>query len=80
MVEFLRQLVKIGHDVIHILPRLKDSNEYNPREPKASKIANSMLILERKFILSRITNLGLLQIHWFPNGPKFEALKIRRTR
>ena len=80
MAEFLRQLVKAGHDVIHVLPRLKDSNEFNPREPTASKIANSMLILERKFVLSKITNLGLLQIHWFPNGPKFEALKIRRTR
>jgi uncharacterized protein (DUF58 family) len=80
MVEFLRQLVETGHDVIHVLPRLKDSNEFNSREPTASKIANSMLILERKIELSKITNLGLLQIHWFPNGPKFEALKIRRTR
>jgi uncharacterized protein (DUF58 family) len=80
LTELLRHLVKAGHDVIHILPRLKDSNEFNPHEPTASKIANSMLILERKFILSRIKNLGLLQIHWFPTGPKFEALKIRRTR
>jgi uncharacterized protein (DUF58 family) len=80
MVDLLRQLVKVGHDVIHILPRLKDSNEFDQGEPTASKIANSMLILKRRFELSKITNLGLLQIHWFPNGPKFEALKIRRTR
>jgi len=78
--EFLQQLVKEGYDIIHIFPRLEDPNEFNPRVPKASKIANSMLLLEREYVISKIANLGIPQIHWYPNGPKFEALKIRRTR
>ena len=80
MAEFLLQLVKEGHDIIHILPRLEDENEFNPSAPKASKIASSLLKLEREYITSKIANLGILQIHWYPNGPKFEALKVRRTR
>ena len=78
--DFLIQLVKEGHELIHIYPRLTDTNEYEKFAPKASKIANSILALERKFILSKVANLGIQQIHWYPHGPKYETLKIHRAR
>ncbi len=80
MADFLIQLVKEGHDLIHIYPRLTGTAEAEEQSQKASKIANSIIGLERDLILSKIANLGIQQIHWYPHGPKYETLKIHRAR
>ncbi|MHA2053292.1 MAG: DUF58 domain-containing protein [Candidatus Hodarchaeales archaeon] len=80
LTDFLIQLVKEGHNLIHIYPRLTETDEYEKRAPKASKIANSILALEREHVLSRVANLGIQQIHWYPHGPKYETTKVHRAR
>lgn len=78
--KFLGDLATQGHDIILIMPRLENIGEEEPLVPKASEIANALLILERARVLNYIAQLGVFQIHWYPYGPKYETIKVRRTK
>ena len=80
MADFLIKLVQEGHHVIHIFPRLEDMNECGMDADRPSKIANSLLLIKREYTITKIANLGIQQVWWFPNGPKYEMLKIRQAR
>lgn len=80
IVDFLKKLVKRGHSVFLILPRL-DVNVKEPKFPSiSSQIANSLVSLERTLLLEKVSQLGIIQIPWFPQGPKSIKTQLRRTR
>jgi uncharacterized protein (DUF58 family) len=78
--KFLGELATQGHDIILIMPRLENLGEEGLLVPKASEIANALLILDRAHVLNYIAQLGVIQIHWYPYGPKYETIKVRRTK
>ncbi|MFX0183214.1 MAG: DUF58 domain-containing protein [Candidatus Hodarchaeota archaeon] len=78
--KFLGELATQGHDIILIMPRLENPSEEQPLVPKASVIANALLILDRAHVFNYIAKLGIIQIHWYPYGPKYETIKVRRTK
>jgi uncharacterized protein (DUF58 family) len=80
IVKFLIESVKRGHEVISVMPTLETIKEEDPSDTKAGEIANALLALDRAYTIRRISNLGIDQIYWYPNGPKFETLKVRRIR
>ncbi len=77
---FLVELVKRGHQITLILPRLESITEDEPGSSKAAKLTNSLLLLDRKYVMRQIEKLGINQIHWYPLGVKFEGTKVRITR
>ncbi|UCE13301.1 MAG: DUF58 domain-containing protein [Candidatus Heimdallarchaeota archaeon] len=80
IVDFLKKLVKRGHSVSLILPRL-DVNMKKRHFPSiSSQIANSLTSLERILLLEKASQLGIIQIPWFPQGPKSAKIQLRRTR
>ncbi|MHA1968338.1 MAG: DUF58 domain-containing protein [Candidatus Hodarchaeales archaeon] len=80
LLDFLLETIKRGHNVTLILPRLESIAEMTPNASKASQLANSLLLLERKFVMRHVDKLGIPQIHWYPMGPKIESIKLRRTK
>lgn len=80
MLDFLAELIKRGHSITLILPRLESYIEEEKDPSKASKLANTLLLLERKHIMQQVDRLGIAQIHWYPLGPKLGSIKVRRTK
>ncbi|MFX0094528.1 MAG: DUF58 domain-containing protein [Candidatus Hodarchaeota archaeon] len=76
---FLLDLAKQDYYIILILPRLESPVEMSPHNPRVTRIANTLLALDRAYVLSQLSQFGILQIHWLPNGPKYETFKVRRT-
>ncbi|MFX0171496.1 MAG: DUF58 domain-containing protein [Candidatus Hodarchaeota archaeon] len=77
---FLIELAMHGHDIILIMPSLEETREEQPNVPKASRIANALLALDRTYVLYQVSQLGISHIIWYPNGPKYETIKVRRTK
>lgn len=80
IIDFLHELVEKGNEVVLIIPRLETDAEGEPDSSDTSRITNALLSLDRGFMLNKVTKLGMKQIHWFPNGPKYIAIKMRPTK
>jgi uncharacterized protein (DUF58 family) len=80
IVDFLHELANRKFDITLILPRLETEFEGEPSSSNASRIANSLLSLDRSSVLKKIAQLGITQIHWYPHGPKYESIIKRRTK
>ncbi|MFX0209709.1 MAG: DUF58 domain-containing protein [Candidatus Hodarchaeota archaeon] len=80
IMNFVHELAKRGHEITLIIPRLETDFEVESETSDASQIADALLSLDRGYMLNKIAKLGLKQIHWFPNGPKYEAIKVRLTK
>ncbi|UCG90146.1 MAG: DUF58 domain-containing protein [Candidatus Heimdallarchaeota archaeon] len=80
IVDFLHELVKRNYDIMLILPKLKIDDEGEPDISDASRIANALISLDRGFISKKVAQLGITQIHWYPQGPKYELIKMRRIK
>ena len=80
ILNFLRELAERGHNIVLIIPNLKDERENLAHIPKASQIANSLLLLDRAYVSKQIAQMGLIPLYWYPEGPKYEIIKVRRAR
>ncbi len=80
LLDLLLETIKRGHNVTLIQPRLESITETTPGTSKATQLANSLLLLERKYVMRQVEKLGILQIPWYPMGPKIEMIKLRRTK
>ncbi|MHA2243538.1 MAG: DUF58 domain-containing protein [Candidatus Hodarchaeales archaeon] len=80
ILDFLYELASRNHDITLILPRLENNYERDPHSSNASRIANALLSLDRGCISKRIDQLDVVQIRWYPNGPKYETKRVRRTK
>ncbi|MFX1282520.1 MAG: DUF58 domain-containing protein [Promethearchaeota archaeon] len=80
IVEFLHELVKRNYEIILILPRLESEDEGEPDSSHLSQIANALLSLDQGITLKKIAQWGITQIHWYPQGPKYESIKMRRIK
>lgn len=80
ILEFLHELASRNHDITLILPRLETDIEGEPHSSNASRIANALLSLDRGCILKRIDQLDVVQIQWYPNGPKYESIRVRKIK
>lgn len=76
----LIDLMKQGHEVVLIMPRLEEMGEKDPKLPKSSLLANALLSLNRAYKQNYLSNFEINQIHWYPTGPKYKELKVRRVR
>lgn len=80
ILDFILDVLRRGHHVTLILPRLESFVEEDPDGTKATQLANTLLLMERKYVMRQIEKLGIPQIHWYPLGPKIESFKMRRTK
>ncbi|MFX0064196.1 MAG: DUF58 domain-containing protein [Candidatus Hermodarchaeota archaeon] len=80
MLEFLLDLAKQNYDILLILPRLESYVEKSGYDLRAARLANTLLALDRDYVLNQVSQFAISQIHWFPNGPKYETIKVRRTK
>ncbi|MFX1534921.1 MAG: DUF58 domain-containing protein [Promethearchaeota archaeon] len=81
MLEFLLDLAKqSGDDILLILPRLESYVEKYRYNSRHARLANTLLALDRAYVLDHVSKFAISQIHWFPNGPKYEIIKLRRTK
>lgn len=76
----LLELAKRDHEIILIVPCLESSIEEETLAPKASRLANALLSLDRAYTMKQVAQVGIMQIYWYPAGPKYEKIKVRRTR
>ncbi|MFX1515991.1 MAG: DUF58 domain-containing protein [Promethearchaeota archaeon] len=79
IVNFLRDLFERGYLITLIIPRLETDIE-EADSSDASQLANALLSLDRGIMLKEVAKMGIQQIHWFPLGPKYEAIKMRVTK
>lgn len=47
---------------------------------KASQIANGLLLLDRIYVSNQIAKMGIIPLYWYPEGPKYETINVRRAR
>jgi len=80
IVKFLHELFKRGYLITLIIPRLETDSEEVSDPSEDSRLANALLTLDRGIMLKEVAKLGIQQIHWFPFGPKYEAIKMRITK
>ncbi len=80
MIDFLQNLAKKGHEITMLIPRLEDDKETTEIASKATSLANALLTLDRAYVMRQISKLGITQIFWYPFGPKYETIKVRRTK
>ena len=93
ILNFLRQLVERGHNVVLLFPHLDDEQESlahiqnvlqqlydRDRIQNASQIANGLLLLDRTFVSKQIAKMGIIPFYWYPEGPKYEVIDVRRAR
>jgi len=50
------------------------------RVHKASQIASGLLMLDRTYVSNQIVKMGIIPLYWYPEGPKYEIIKVRRAR
>ncbi|MHA1214670.1 MAG: DUF58 domain-containing protein [Candidatus Hodarchaeales archaeon] len=77
---FLSELAGRGHIITLIRPSLESIVEYNPESPRESKLANYLLALDVNHTTKEIARLGITQFFWYPKGPQYESIKIRRVK
>ncbi len=80
ILNFLNELAEKGHEIILIMPRLESIYEESRVVPNASFLANGLLALDRNYVTNQLSKLGITQIFWYPYGPKYETIKVRRTK
>ena len=80
MIEFLQNLARKGHEITLFLPRLEDEEEEVTTIPRATNLANALLKMDRAYVMRQVSKLGITQILWYPFGPKYEIMKVRRTK
>ncbi|MFX1250537.1 MAG: DUF58 domain-containing protein [Promethearchaeota archaeon] len=80
MLEFLLDLVKQSYNILLILPCLEGYVEKSDYDSRAARLANMLLALDRAYVLNQVSQFAISQLHWFPNGPKYEIIKVRRTK
>jgi uncharacterized protein (DUF58 family) len=80
ILDLLRELTEHRHNIALIIPRLEDEREHRVASFKASHIANSLLLLERAYVSKQIAKMGIVPLYWYPQGPQYDIIKVRRTR
>ena len=80
ILDLLRELTERSHNIVLIIPRLEDEREQRVASFKASQIANSLLLLERTYVSKQIAKMGIVPLYWYPQGPQYDIIQVRRTR
>ncbi|MHA2224991.1 MAG: DUF58 domain-containing protein [Candidatus Hodarchaeales archaeon] len=77
---FFLELLNQGHEITLIVPSLEEITEKYPILPKATQIANALLLLNRSFVMKQIASLGIEVLYWYPSETKYQKVKVRRTK
>ena len=77
---FFHELSNQGHEITLIIPSLEEITEKYPILPKATQIANALLLLNRSFVMKQIAQLGIDVLYWYPLETKYQKVKVRRTK
>ncbi|MHA1975123.1 MAG: DUF58 domain-containing protein [Candidatus Hodarchaeales archaeon] len=80
VLDFLSELARRGHIITLIRPSLDSPTEFDPERPVKSRLANYLMALDLKYTAKKIAQLGISQFYWYPKGPKYEAIRVRRVK